>query len=229
MLALVLLLTPAASSAGPVSFAPAVRYPMPGGPVAIAAADLNGDGALDLATVRSRAGFDDMRIGTLFGDGRGRFGTATYAPAGIHAGSIVAADFNSDGHVDLAVGEYVLCLLVSDGAGGFAPPVEVSAAAHYLTEGDLNDDGHPDVVTGSSVLLGDGLGGFAPALDIPDPRACALSETSTAIVGRTSRGWCAGGGGTAISRSFLATARVRSLRAVSIERKEKPSASPCVI
>lgn len=73
-----------------------------GGAVAVATADFNGDGKADVAMVR------DYEILILLGNGDGTFQPQRSFPTGGYSGSpllsgIVAADFNNDGKIDLAV------------------------------------------------------------------------------------------------------------------------------
>jgi hypothetical protein len=167
VLALGLLLATSAAPASALSFAPALRFPMLGGPMAIVTADLNGDANPDVAT----ANFDRRRVGVLLGDGRGGFSAATYYAADSNVTDIVVNDFNGDGHEDIATAseQGTVSLLLGDGTGAFAPGAKATARGFSLAVGDLDGDGHQDIVTGGSVLLGDGLGGFAPAIDIPGP------------------------------------------------------------
>jgi hypothetical protein len=64
---------------------------------------------------------------------------------------IAAADFNRDGKPDLAVGNLdgTITVLISQGAGHFAPPLHVHTDAKELRSvlaADLNGDGWPDLV-----------------------------------------------------------------------------------
>src|SRR5690606_40058401 len=87
--------------------------------------------------------------------------TKTPYPAGRYPSSIAVSDFNGDGKPDLVTGsdfwneapENGVAVSLNNGDGTFAP------AVHYLTEvqstavtavqtGDLNGDGHPDIVAG---------------------------------------------------------------------------------
>jgi FG-GAP-like repeat len=95
---------------------------------------------------------------------------------------IAAADFNRDGHLDLAAvspespGE--LAVLLGNGSAGFASvpgsPFDTGAnSSGSVAAADMNGDGSPDLVTGNrlsnsvSVLPGNGAGGFTQAPGSP--------------------------------------------------------------
>src|SRR5258706_6747239 len=112
----------------PVSYAAGVR------PNAVVAADVDGDGKLDLIVAAN----GDARtrqaetIAVLLGNGDGRFEPAHYLQVGDEAptagtlASVAAADINGDGKLDLAVtGSTPIEILVGAGDGPLprvAPP-----------------------------------------------------------------------------------------------------------
>ncbi len=90
---------------------------------------------------------------------------------GDDAYSVTAADFNGDGHLDLAVTnihQSSLTVLLGNGDGTFktAPSASSGAFPTFLTTGDFNGDGKPDLAVVSvnentvTVLLGKGDGTF---------------------------------------------------------------------
>ncbi len=150
------------------SFLPAVG----GMTSALAFDDINGDGNQDLFVAHVGG-----PTGVYLGDGTGRFVDATaaslpIAPAGI--GSLATRDFDSDGDVDVLMGEPMgrLRYFRNDGSGTFAEASlshlpDAPFAVTGLAVGDVDGDGHPDIAVGDEtadrLLLNDGAGSFEVA------------------------------------------------------------------
>ena len=92
--------------------------------------------------------------------------------------SIVTADFNRDGRLDLAVANQEsndLNILLGNADGTFQTPVNyaIGSGPQSVTFGDLNEDGNLDLVTANedsndvTILLGNGDGTFQSALSYP--------------------------------------------------------------
>ncbi|MES2139724.1 MAG: T9SS type A sorting domain-containing protein [Bacteroidota bacterium] len=88
--------------------------------------------------------------------------------------SVISADFNNDGKVDLASvnsNDNNLSVLLGDGIGGFGAATNfvVGNTPYSITSGDFNTDGKADLAVVNSIsndvsiLLGDGLGSFSTA------------------------------------------------------------------
>jgi uncharacterized protein (TIGR03437 family) len=143
-------------------------------PVAMYAADFNGDGKTDLAF----CDVNDAQIVVLLGNGNGTFqAPVSYAlPPAFYPESIVSADFRSIGKLDLAVaidgsvgGPGSVAVLLGNGDGTFQPAKTYGrwpGAASYLAWTDVNGDGKPDLVVANpnanavSFLFGNGDGSF---------------------------------------------------------------------
>jgi uncharacterized repeat protein (TIGR01451 family) len=110
------------------------------------------------------------------------FGGATNFAAQTGPQSVAVASFNeiTDSFPDFAVVNFSsnsLSVFLGDGLGGFAAAANIPLGGAMgpvdLAVGDVNGDGHLDIVTANgnsnnvSVLLGDGLGGFTPATGSP--------------------------------------------------------------
>lgn len=144
-------------------------------PVSAVVGDFNGDGKLDLAVV-DRGTSGDM-VFVFLGKGDGTFQAPTSVNLGVSAAVniIVAADFNKDGNLDLAVSfmnQTAVDVILGNGNGTFQAPrvlaLPTGNGGWGLAVGDFNNDGIPDLVAttpnigGISVFLGKGDGSFTP-------------------------------------------------------------------
>lgn len=175
---------------GKGGFGPAKIYPSAGsGAIAVAVADMNRDGKLDVV-VDNLNGLppngDIGNVAVLMGNGDGTLqDAATYESAGTNDASLAIADFNGDGFPDVAIVTqchtrgcfrwYVGVLL--NGGNGALKKVKRYAtggvAATSVAIADLNGDGNPDILITNAcdnnecdnselgVLLGHGDGTFA--------------------------------------------------------------------
>ena len=163
---------------GEGSFTPAPGSPFPVGrmPYLPTAGDVDGDGRLDLAIPNAR----DNDVTILRGEADGSFTAAPDSPYSVEARPYFAglADFNGDSRLDLVTSHAetsLLTILIGNGTGGFVPaadsPVDAENRGYQVRFGDVNLDGHVDLITSGgrsvAVLLGDGRGFFAPAPGSP--------------------------------------------------------------
>src|SRR5579863_9137678 len=141
---------------GDGTFQPRVDYATILNPIEVIAADLRGNGTLDLAVVNRG------QISVLLGNGDGTFQPhvdySGYLSEAFNIGSIVAADLNADGKLDLAAAwACQSCLPVSfagatsvflgNGDGTFQPYINTSSVPNdeWLAAGDFNHDGKLDL------------------------------------------------------------------------------------
>jgi hypothetical protein len=122
-------------------------------PLAIATADLNGDGHPDAVLVN---GLRPSRVAVLLGDGTGGFRRSAF-PGGHRSQWVIAADLDGDGIPDVATANAGggVSVLLGTGSGRLRAAVGYSTNSTIcsaLTAADLNEDGNLDLVTTNSVL-----------------------------------------------------------------------------
>ena len=163
---------------GDGSFLAGVTYTTGTGPSSVAVGDFNSDGHLDLAVAESNNGLDGT-VSVLLGHGDGTFSSDGVYPVGLGPTSIVATDFDKDGKIDLAVGNFdgdSVSILLGNGDGTFQVTVDYPTGTlpSALAFSDFNGDGIVDLAvanfglvggTSVSILLGNGNGTFQPHVD----------------------------------------------------------------
>lgn len=150
-----------------------------GGFTGLAVADLNGDQRPDLIVV---AGSFEGSQGSMFvylGNGDGTFAAPVQYYAGAGDGNVVAADFNKDGKIDVAVGTSSgIALLLGNGDGTFQPAAIINNStlqsnfSRWLATGDFNADGNMDLIASGisafQVFLGKGDATFTALTPVND-------------------------------------------------------------
>jgi len=156
-----------------------VNYPGQDYPSAVAVADVNGDGKLDVVTVNVSS------VSVLAGKGNGQL-AASVDDSVDNANVGAFGDLNGDGHLDVVTTNYdtgVVSVLTGKGDGTFGPNAgyPVGYESRSIVLADVNGDGRPDILVldaGSasfSVLLGNKDGSFASKLDYTTGIAAVVS------------------------------------------------------
>jgi hypothetical protein len=98
------------------------------GPICVKAADLDGDGSLDLVVVNSASN----TLSVMMGQGDGSFAPAASHPTGTSPQSVTIRDLDSDGVLDLLTPNYDsddISVLLGLGGGQFSSPYSVTVGA----------------------------------------------------------------------------------------------------
>ena len=173
---------------GDGSFRPAVKYAVANGfksiPQGIITGDFNGDNQIDLALSLN----DPIEVGLFLGNGDGTFQPLKRFPTNATGlpTSLVAADFNRDGRLDVMTSDEYSCntgpcvitrtvtLFSGNGDGTFQTPqqIDVGTAPTKLAVGDFDRNGIADVAIAAGlgkvfILLGNGDGTFRELPEIP--------------------------------------------------------------
>ena len=146
----------------------APRYFTVPGALQLAVGDFNGDHKLDLAVVEY-GGTGHSSLGIFLGDGQGNFKNSATYELGIESNSLAVADFNGDGHLDVAVTnrlgygkngkEGSVMVFFGRGDGTLRKPdlYELGGQPYGIATGDFNGDHHPDLAitqdTGRSIAI----------------------------------------------------------------------------
>lgn len=147
--------------------------------------DFNQDGNLDAIVASGYTdgpGSSGSGLAVSLGKGDGTFTSGPNSPIalGVNLQGIVAADFNGDGKLDVAVTDSVgntVIILLGNGDGTFGAPLVIPVGNEpvAIVAGDFNNDGKLDLAIANfaddtvTLLLGHGDGTFTQASGSPYP------------------------------------------------------------
>lgn len=161
---------------GPFEFEPWSEIPLPARPLAILAADLDGDDRPEIALTASNPDESQPRLLVFAPSSSGPFpfSLVTFASLGGVGARIRVGDVDGDGRIDLACGHansmgdgVTLLLAGADLTQYDVVQVPTGPGSSAFDLRDLDLDGHLDVVSARTdgilgLVLGNGLGDFTP-------------------------------------------------------------------
>ncbi|CAB1063600.1 hypothetical protein D1BOALGB6SA_8383 [Olavius sp. associated proteobacterium Delta 1] len=159
----------------------------------IEAADVNGDGHMDIVAANATSATQGG-IQVWLGDGKGHWPVETGPTINGMYMDILTADINHDGNLDLigaGWGTYgSLRVWLGDGTGKWSSTKPLENGSFYgLSIGDLNADGNFDIFAGSyrrgvRIFVGDGRGNFSKILspaEVMTRRAKGQKQTAAGV------------------------------------------------
>jgi FG-GAP-like repeat/Abnormal spindle-like microcephaly-assoc'd, ASPM-SPD-2-Hydin len=158
------------------------------------AADVNGDGKLDLISGNNLAPgtSDDATFSVCLGNGDGTFQSPANYQVGSYMASMAIGDINNDGKLDLITGVSAgggpILKFLGNGDGTFGSPIssqDIGLGQQWLLA-DLNGDGNLDVLSldyqleSIDVYLGTGTGSFTTggsySVGVSNPTSLAVGD-----------------------------------------------------
>jgi hypothetical protein len=125
----------------------------------IAAADINGDGKVDIVLPALDGHFNDEVL-VYLGNGDGTFRTPSTLAASQPNSNVIVGDFNGDGKQDLILanccGDTSMSYFLGNGDGTFQPEALFNGGPNtaFVASADFNNDGKPDLAIASDQSAG---------------------------------------------------------------------------
>jgi hypothetical protein len=136
-------------SAGAGSFASPTLTADGNDPLYLVAADLNGDGFLDVVSASYLDGSINVFVNNAQSPGSFTSPVTLQSPG---VSQLAVGDMNGDGMPDIVAADFNVSLFVQSSPGVFAAPVTLySGGANWVAVGDLNHDGSADVALTDAV------------------------------------------------------------------------------
>jgi hypothetical protein len=147
-------------------------------------ADVNNDNYADVIVANTGGAGDGNTVQVYLNQGNGSFGRPASYNVGAGPTGITVADFNNDGHIDLAVANYgyqaqgnSVSVLINNGSGSFNTALSFPAgdSPYRLSAGRINSDNLPDIVVANlngrfNVLINSGGTDFSNRTEyVPGP------------------------------------------------------------
>jgi protein involved in polysaccharide export with SLBB domain len=159
----------------------------------IKAADINGDGHLDIIAANATSATQGG-IQVWLGDGKGGWPVESGPTISGKYMDVLVADLNHDGNLDLVGSGWgthgALRVWLGDGTGNWSSTTPLEKGSYYgLSIGDLNSDGHFDIFAGSPrngarIFLGNGRGEFSRLMspaEVMERRAKGQKQTAAGV------------------------------------------------
>jgi len=123
-------------------------------PGSVVAADIDGNGQMDLICINQ----NDNTLSVLTNNGSGDFGSNATLMVGSNPIKVAATDINGDGRSDLICANYqsqTLSVFTNNGGGVFGShsTLQTGPWPSDVIAADLNGDGRPDLTSGNDGLL----------------------------------------------------------------------------
>ncbi len=159
---------------GDGTFNTMVDYAAGSYPYSVTGADVNRDGNADLIVTNTYS--SPHTVSVLIGKGDGTFYSKVDYATGFQPKSVISADVNDDGNIDLITANYgTVSVLPGKDDGTFHTKVDYTTGydSYCVTSADVNGDGKADLIVANqfsnsnniSVLLNKGDGTFFPKVD----------------------------------------------------------------